>query len=90
MSHIPEIEGVSYRQLDYWCRRGWLRPGNGGAGSGSVRHWPEAELDVAEKMSRLVAAGLTPAAAERVARGEPELAPGVRVELSALNPDGVA
>lgn len=75
----PEVPGLSYRQLDYWVRVGYLRPGNPTGGSGTVRSWPDDELAVAQTMARLVAAGLTVAAAHMVARGDAEIAPGVRV-----------
>jgi len=63
-------EGVSYRQVDNWVRRGFLHPEitstkNGGR---DVWTWPPAEQLVVVKMARLVAAGLRPEAAERVAR----------------------
>jgi MerR-like DNA binding protein len=78
--------GMSYRQLDYWVRRGYLRPGNVGAGSGSTRVWSKDELRVASLMARLVQAGLPPATASMVARSRGarfELAPGVVVRVVA-------
>lgn len=74
---VPQIDGVTYRQLDYWIRQGYLRVA--AEGSGSCRTWPAAEVRVARIMARLVAAGVRPAAAERIARGGKEIAPGVRV-----------
>lgn len=76
-------KGLTYRQLDHWTRRGWLRASNADCGSGYERHWPESELQVAETMYRLLAAGLTVQAAHDVARGGTELAPGVRVLVDA-------
>lgn len=72
-------DGCTYRQLDYWVRKGYLRVPNATPGSGSWRTWPRREVVVAEKMARLVAAGIPPAVACRVARGDSEIAPGVRV-----------
>ena len=60
--------GISYRQLDYWTRRGFLCPEQTEPGSGRSRRWSLAELDVAERMAALVSAGLTPEAAVRAAR----------------------
>lgn len=83
--------GMSYRQLDYWVRRGYLRPGNADAGSGSTRQWPAEELRVAALMARLVDAGLQPATACVVARANRnryELAPGIVVRIGAAE-DGV-
>lgn len=75
---VPEIEGLTYRQLDYWTTKGYLHPLHG-TGSGIARVWPDEELAVARMMARLVGAGLTLALAARVARGEEDVAPGVKV-----------
>jgi transposase-like protein len=64
---VPRLLGVSYRQLDYWCRRGYLRPITPG-GSGNPRRWPEAELEVARRMATLVRSGYQAAAAAQLAR----------------------
>ena len=76
---IAQIAGISYRQLDFWVRRGYLRPVHVG-GSGTYRQWPDEEVRVAKEMARLVVAGVSPALAARVARGE---APDIRIEVSA-------
>lgn len=52
--------GVSYRQLDYWVRAGWLRPQGSGRGSGTSRKWPEAEREMAIAMGALVRYGVDP------------------------------
>jgi hypothetical protein len=85
-THLPDTLGITYRQLDYWCRIGLLHPGRqipDHQGSGSARTWTATELEVARAMGKLTAAGLPPRAAERVARaGSPcEIAPGVLVQL---------
>lgn len=72
-------KGITYRQLDFWSRRGYLKASNPDCGSGREKHWPEAELRVADVMYRLTKAGLTVKAAHTVARGQSELAPGVTV-----------
>ncbi len=55
--HVPELltsqdvvdlSGISYRQLDYWTRRGWVEPVVAADGSGSQRLFDEAALDVIE------------------------------------------
>lgn len=74
---------ATYRQLDYWTRVGYLHPTDQSPGSGVPRVWPDDELLVAATMARLVAAGLTPEAAHRVARGH-DLAPGIEVTITAL------
>jgi hypothetical protein len=77
--------GVTYRQVDYWCRRGFLRPTNPGPGSGTVRVFLPAEYEVAVFMARAVAAGVSPDAAARAARHDGLLAPGVRLLLDDTN-----
>ena len=72
---------VTYRQLDYWFRRGWLQNINPGRGSGSSRYVTSAEAEVVAMMGRLVEAGIEPESAARAARNGGQLAPGVRVVL---------
>lgn len=83
--HNTERElGITYRQLDHWTRAGLLKPLHVG-GSGSSREWTHAELDVARVMGRLVAAGLKPEPASRVARSPGrrcEIADGIYVEVT--------
>lgn len=64
--------GISYRQLDYWIRQGWLTPHNAHSGSGSQRDFRGSELTVAKRMGRLVAIGFHPALAARIARSSLE------------------
>jgi DNA-binding transcriptional MerR regulator len=59
--------GLTYRRLDHWTRRGWLRPTHDG-GTGHNREWPQRELRIADLMRRLIKAGLTPEAAAQAAR----------------------
>lgn len=77
------VDGVTYRQLDYWVRKGWVHPDpRPHAASGVTRTWPADEVRVARVMGRLVAAGLSPDAAHTAARAPgatAELAPGVWV-----------
>jgi DNA-binding transcriptional MerR regulator len=84
------LAGITYRQLDYWSRAGYLKPGRQWAGnrygSGSPRSWPEAELAVAKLMGRLTAAGLPLKTAHRIARSgqsRAEIAPGIVIEVTA-------
>jgi hypothetical protein len=76
---LPAVPDATYRQLDYWARRGYLRLTQHKPGPGNAREWPDEEIRVAGVMARLAAAGLPPALAERVARGDSEVAPGVHV-----------
>lgn len=75
--------GMTYRQVDWWCRRGYLTPDNPGPGSGYRRTFPPQEVAVAAVMAALTAAGVSASAARRAARNGGLLAPGVRVELLA-------
>lgn len=75
---LAEIPDLTYRRLDHWCSKGWLRPDHRG-GTGYARTFTGDEVQVARIMVRLIAAGLTPSAAARIARGETEIAPGIRV-----------
>jgi len=62
--------GVTYRQLDHWCRRGYLHPANGHPGSGNRRTWTDSELAVAHRMAQHVRNGMYPRAAAQLARQE--------------------
>lgn len=75
--------GLTYRQVDWWCRKGWLLPDNPDPGSGYRRTFPPQEVAVAEVMFALTAAGVSASAAHRAVRNGGLLAPGVRVELLA-------
>ena len=72
--------GITYRQLDYWVRRGFLAPevvkGN--------RAWTPEAIGVARTLGRLTAAGVSLEAAAKVAlSGESrcEIAPGIWIEV---------
>lgn len=80
-AEVCKATGATYRQLDHWIRRGWLTVDHTG-GTGNRREWSSHEITIAALMVRLVNAGLRPEAAARVARGDPLLAPGVRVEVT--------
>lgn len=78
--------GLTGRQVDYWTRRGYLKPLPGPGGSGHARRFPAGERDVAATMVRMVRAGVAPETAHEVARqgGDAEVAPGVRVIVTPL------
>jgi hypothetical protein len=63
-----EIPGVTQRQVGFWIKKGYLLPDTPPPGSGHVREWPESEIQVAQLMARLVAAGFAPGAAVKHAR----------------------
>lgn len=60
--------GVSYRRLDHWVHRGYLRPWNPTPGTGRARAWPTNECQVAALMVRLISAGFELAPAAELAR----------------------
>jgi DNA-binding transcriptional MerR regulator len=75
--------GVTYRQVDFWTRKGWLRPTNAAPGSGIGRVYPPAEVALAARMAALLKAGLAVQVAARVARGEAAAAETLRLVLEA-------
>jgi hypothetical protein len=82
---VTKLAEVTYRQLDWWARMGYLRPVHEG-GSGVWRQWPDEEIAVVQRMGRLVAVGIPPALAEKVARGISDLGHGVRITLTDATP----
>lgn len=38
------MTGATYRQLDYWCRHGYVTPAEAAAGSGTRRVWTMADV----------------------------------------------
>ena len=84
--HVAEELGIPCHRLGHWVRRGYLRPERGGAGPGFHCRWPEAEVEIARRMSRLVATGIDVARAAVFARDDwprGEIAPGIRIEVDA-------
>lgn len=65
-----DVTGVTYRQLDYWTRQGYLKPGPRSvfATSGTRRTWSDRELTIAALMKSLTDAGIDVAQACQVAR----------------------
>lgn len=64
---VAQAAGISYRQLDHWCRRGYLHPDHPGS-YGVARHWTVDEVAVLVDMAQLVRLGFTARAAARLAR----------------------
>lgn len=69
----PLAIGLTYRQLDYWTRRGYLKAEDPTPGSGHSRTWLEDEQVIAARMLRLISCGFTVEAAARIARDETDL-----------------
>lgn len=45
-----EKSGISYRQLDHWTTRGYLKPRDAHPGAGAMREWPTGEVAVAKRI----------------------------------------
>lgn len=57
---IQELTGLTYRQIDYWCRTGVMIPSLMQAnGSGTQRRWSDADLRVLLVAKQLIDAGLS-------------------------------
>lgn len=59
--------GITYRQLDYWCRTGVVEPLIDARGSGSQRRFTQAEADHVAGLARYLRMGLTLEAARAAA-----------------------
>ncbi len=78
--------GLSYRQLDHWTTRGWLKVvGDAKPGTGNARSWLVGEDRVAGIMVRLTDAGIKPDVAEQIARGHHEIGPGIVVMVDGMD-----
>ncbi|HJQ00112.1 MAG TPA: MerR family transcriptional regulator [Jatrophihabitans sp.] len=61
--------GLSYRQVDFYCRTGYLRTiGEGHPGNGYARRFSVAEANIAVFIKQLLDTGFTAAAAAALAR----------------------
>lgn len=57
---VCRLAHISYRQVDYWIRTGLLTPSiRGAAGSGSQRHFSQADLDRVRVVKALLDAGIS-------------------------------
>jgi DNA-binding transcriptional MerR regulator len=65
---LADHAGLTYRQVDHWTRRGYLKPYREADGSGSQREFLISEAEVARWMARLDAAGFKLEAAATLAR----------------------
>ena len=43
---------VTYRQLDYWSRQGWIPGQEGGVGSGHRRVWTSEQFERIQRLKR--------------------------------------
>lgn len=80
---IVDGSGASYRQIDYWTRRGYLNAEQRAARSGYCRWWPASEVPVARRMKALADIGMNLDVAQQAARaGVLNLAGAVRIEVA--------
>jgi DNA-binding transcriptional MerR regulator len=86
---LTQMTGTTYRQLDYWERKGYITAPGGG--SGVPREWDRTELAVATTMALLVQSGLQVAVAAKAAReivdsGYPttRIAPGITITVAGV------
>ncbi len=84
-SGLMKQTGLTFRQVDHWCRQGYLKPLNREVESqGFRREFPSSELRVALMMRDLMACGFSVAAAAKLARGDKELIMKIDLTLSAV------
>lgn len=81
---IVRQTGMTFRQIDYWCRQGYLRTENKRTGTGVHRVFSLEEAAVARMMAELVRCGFKPESACKLARGDSDLLRKIQVVLSAL------
>jgi hypothetical protein len=67
-SELTAISGATYRQVDFWCRAGYLKPSTPARGIGSVRRFPPSEAQIAAYALELITAGFHAPYALRYAR----------------------
>jgi hypothetical protein len=68
-SELIAISGVTYRQVDFWCRAGYLKPSTKARpGTGHYRKFAPSEALIAKYALKLIAAGFTAPYALRYAR----------------------
>lgn len=68
-AEVMDATGLTYRQVDYWTRMGWLRTVTAPTpGSGYWRAYPRAEVRVAHLMVAMANAGVAVQVAAEAAR----------------------
>lgn len=67
---LAEHAGVTYRQLDYWVRAGYVKAKPGHQGSGHLREFSYVQSQQCAWMARLVKAGFTVDKAAAMAHGD--------------------
>jgi hypothetical protein len=65
---LAERAGLTYKQVDHWTKRRFLKPEPNPGGTGHRRAFKPSEVRVAQVMSALVRAGVMPHIAAKAAR----------------------
>lgn len=84
---LAAVPGLTYRQLDHWLNRGFIRARDPHPGSGVARSLTPGEVKVLQTMYLLVQAGFAPDRAARLARtlnrhGNASVGPRLTLSLS--------
>lgn len=69
---VVKVTGITYRQLDHWCRMGYVDLLNRTPGSGSPRHFTDAQLSHLATVKALVDAGINTRTAAHIAHNTPQ------------------
>jgi hypothetical protein len=65
---LEAVPGLSYRQIDHWSVKGWLRAVEVHPGHGVQRCWSDEEVEVARRALQLIRLGFTASKATHFAR----------------------
>lgn len=83
---LARVPGLTYRQLDHWCVRGFLGERLATPGAGYHREFTTSDLMAVKHVVRLMAAGLTLAKAWEVTNNDTDWKPaahgGEAIELA--------
>lgn len=83
--YLVKKTGLTYRQVDYWARQGYLRTDpTWEGGTGRARSFLDGELTIATRMRDLLGCGFVPAAATKLARGDREAFMRLDLTLAAI------
>lgn len=65
-TEVAKRAGITYRQLDYWLRCGFVTVPEPSPGSGTAREWSAETVTAAWRLASLVRCGMKPDAAARI------------------------
>lgn len=67
---LDDLSDLTYRQLDHWTTSCYLSEDAKNTGNGRARRYSSKEVQVLRAMLKLVAAGIRPEVASKIARGD--------------------